>query len=446
MKKQLLLLVLSCLMLLCVSPAAQGEAPTCEVHANDVIVMEGADVFAVKGGRNPNYYLIDSSCNKIADTGVSNLTYLSHEPFLLIATEDYKEGLVDAQGNAFIPAEYDVVEIISPRWQAGIKLGPGTENDYDYSGVGPTNDYFLIKQVDFYFDGKPAGTLNDPDVKRIVDAFGSYIHIIDRNENSVWYNSSLEKSPYIDPNAGYDEYSIQREDGIYVYYHNGTGQKAFSSECTLTAEEVKNPYLYENMGVYDLQGNELFSLPYMLDDDFTFDFINGYCLAKTKRENGKYQFIIFDDKGNVVMEPSSFYAGMLLDPALAEAGYVKYNKEGRIYGYTDLSGKETFEIDNARGYSMGNFFIVDNNSDNTTSIFGPLGQIGDNYKYERDRSATAIVAWTVNGEKGAMNLFGETIIPFSSDILDIEFNDAGTAAVVKYSGGKYVIYNFAPAN
>ena len=41
-------------------------------------------------------------------------------------------GLLDAQGNEIIPAQYGDIEVYSDRWAAGIKLVEATAENYDY--------------------------------------------------------------------------------------------------------------------------------------------------------------------------------------------------------------------------------------------------------------------------------------------------------------------------
>ena len=55
-----------------------------------------------------------------------------------------RSGVIRDDGSQLVPPQYDIVEIISSRWQAGIMLKEGTEGDSDYNIFGETSKLYQV--------------------------------------------------------------------------------------------------------------------------------------------------------------------------------------------------------------------------------------------------------------------------------------------------------------
>ncbi len=101
-------------------------------------------------------------------------------------------GVLDSRGAELIPVKYDVAEIYSAHWAAGIKLTPSSGDEYDYYSGSAR---YLIDTVELYYidEGKSraVSTLKRSHCRQ-VHTKDSYINITDDSKTTRTYDSSFK--------------------------------------------------------------------------------------------------------------------------------------------------------------------------------------------------------------------------------------------------------------
>ncbi|MBR6089973.1 MAG: WG repeat-containing protein [Anaerolineaceae bacterium] len=443
MKKSLVfILLIVSLFLFVMAAGAQTEVSKWETIASDLILNPYSEVIAVKGGRNPNYVLMDADGNKIGDTGFTNMDSVYGLPmFEFVDSSTGKGGVMDAEGNILLPAEYEWYDTLSEKWTVGLILdNSGTEKNYDmkynnYTGSGEV--YLILEQADFYFEGKKVGSLGHDEMKSLGKAAGNYVSVLNRSDEYVWYNSQFEKAP--DESENTYEYRHTREDGFDVYYHQGSGQKAFMDGCTLNSDEVVDNYLYDDGAVYDLQGNLVFTAKHDYMED-PFHFTNGFEVFPLSLESLE---VLIDEKGNEVIPPQYYD----INPDTLESGYVlvtlKTEDNNRLIGWVKTNGEVSCEVEyKYEDYSVfGNFMRSKPDDDGLITIVSAEGELSGYYKKLFPCGLISAGVVNENDEMGVVDIFGNIVVPFSKDYKNIKLNNAGTIAAVQVDSNLYEIYH-----
>ena len=271
------------------------------------------------------WYLYDANGTKVTSSLYNDMRRVYDTAFYTVSIGE-KKGIIDSEGNVIVPAKYGEVEVVSPRWAYGLILTrvDGDQGDFYSSGDGKKT-YYNVETCDFYYRGTLVGTLprSGFDTGSYASAYGDYLQIKDRS--GAYHHYSKE---FVD--SGINE-SGEAAYANRTYIHTGTGQTLWTESCTLTADEVKNPYETDRGYVIDLQGNKLFPYNYSYIGSFT----NGVAYFKTNQ--GKYGLV--DIAGNELLPGDydeidySFYEGL-------DSGYVSVVKDG-LAGLVSLEGKDT---------------------------------------------------------------------------------------------------------
>ena len=271
------------------------------------------------------WYLYDANGTKVTSSLYNDMRRVYDAAFYTVSIGE-KKGVIDSEGNIIVPAKYGEVEVVSPRWAYGLILTrvDGDQGDYYSSGNGKKT-YYNVETCDFYYRGTLVGTLarSDFDTGSYAYAYGDYLQIKDRK--GAYHHYSKE---FVD--SGINE-SGEAAYANRAYTHTGTGQTLWTASCTLTADEVNDPYETDHGYVIDLQGNKLFPYSYSYIGNFT----NGVAYFKTNQ--GGYGLV--DIAGNELLPgiydeiDYSFYEGL-------DSGYVKVVKDG-LAGFASLEGKDT---------------------------------------------------------------------------------------------------------
>lgn len=425
------------------SVSALAEPEVRDVAARDIRVSRMTDVLIIQEEDSEYYKLITADGQDLTDAIYSDIQAASSNPFFkakVAGSADgvHCEGLLDLQGNTVIPTEYADVEIFSDRWQVGIRLVPSDADTKDYTFTNYSTDeksFYKIDTVDFYFDGQMVGTLNRSEYgDNYATPYGAYICVEDRSGQKAFYNSRMEKSDYEVEYSG--EYDSQYKNGKTIYYHQGSGQVAFVPECTLQPDEVDNPYVYERGILYGLQGQEIFKPAQNYDNIREFN--HGYAMVSM---NGYYGVI--DEQGNEVIPVEYDEVSYNLP---VQYGYVGVAKDGK-FGYVDLQGNVTCDFTYSKEVvsDKGTFATITNLDGTTIVLSAAAGELPEHYsetQFPGYEGCMAFVAVNQNGEKGVVDLYGNTLIPFSEDNSYIDINSDATVGVVYLGSRQYRVYRF----
>ncbi len=241
MNKRILSLVTAALLLVCGMLPAAAETRHPDISGYDVSACRWSDRLIVS--RKDGSVVTDTDGTALTDkydiiledseTGMFKVRAFNSEDGV------NREGLLDTDGGVVIPAVYGDIDVVSLRWNLGLRLKQSTEESCDYTvsnwSTG-TKTFWLIDSVDVYYCGTKVGTLPRSDYSLAV-AYGDYIAFRSRSEALyVFYDREFNRSPV--PADGNGEYSSQYKNGRTLYYHQGTGQQAFCASCTLNASEV----------------------------------------------------------------------------------------------------------------------------------------------------------------------------------------------------------------
>lgn len=433
--------VLLAMLLVILTVSAAAETQVRNVKARDIQVSRLTDVLIVREDGADYYKLITADGQDLTGAIYSEIRTVSECPYFKVSARSsvdgvHDEGLLDAQGNVIIPTEYADIAVFSNRWQAGVKLVPSEADDKDYTFTNySTNEksFYRIDTVDFFFDGQKVGTLNRSEYgENYATVHGAYICVTNRSKEYVYYNSRMQKSPY--PSNYSSEYDSQYKNGKTTYYHQGSGQVAFDPSCTLQPEEVDNPYVYERGILYGLQGQEIFRPAQ--NYDYINSFVDGYARVSMNRYNG-----LIDAKGNEVI-PVEYDELSYNFPV--KYGYIGAVKDGK-FGFLDLRGNVTcdFTYTNEIVKDRGTFATITNLDGTTIVLSAAVGELPEHYanvEIPGYNGCLAFIAENTNGEKGVVDIYGNTAVPFSEDNRYISLNNDATVAVVDLGSRDYRIY------
>ena len=440
-----LLLILS----VCSFAAAANSEYTLKVRSLDMNCVSGTIAVLPEG--SDYYHIIDATGKELLGAEsryISMYPVSSYAMFKVeVKTPDgvHDEGLIDGYGNVLVPAEYADVNIISKRWQAGIKLTPSSADDKDYTFTNySTNEknFFRIDTVDIYFDGQKVGTLNRSEYgSGSCTAYNAYLSVTNMERVRCYYNSKMEKSPVGD--EAYGEFTQNYNKGKTTYIHNGSGQEAFVPSCTLNAEDLEDPYLLQSDGyVYDVQGNVLFKAAHQYTT--VRKFFNGYAVVYLDRKYG-----IIDKQGNEVL-PLEYDEISSYDNALMARGYAAVVKDGKL-GFVDAQGNVTCPFTYSKDIASvrGSFASLKNLDGTIIVLTAGAGELAEHFAdvsfYGSSNGNSAFVGKNANGEYTLIDLYGRTMIPYTTcRSIDVSYD--GTVAVVYYGHSEYSILQFdAPA-
>lgn len=436
--KKFLALLLACALLLSALPGAvAAENESRAVKARSLELNRVSDTLAYRGEDDKYYQVVDADFNVLSDKDARYLSmYARSYGYYKVEAESedgvHDEGLLDGQGKVLVPPVYADVDIVSDRWQVGVKLTPCEADDKDYTFSNWSTGeklFFRIDTVDFYFDGQLAGTLQRKDYGGGCTARGAYIAVRNQAKEITFYNGKME--PSARKADGTSEFAYERVDRAYIYYHQGSGQRAFVPECTLDPADLENPYLYQDGALYDIRGNVLFTTARQYDSVRSFS--NGYALV---RADGNYGMI--DLQGNEIIAPIYKELGLYGDEALMQYGYAGAVKDGKI-GFVNAQGQETtaftYASDAARDRTT--FAEIKNLDGTIIVISAAVGELPEHYAevtFPSSAGCRAFVAKNDQKQLSVVDLYGNTLVPYDTySSLDVSCD--GTLALI-YSGSR----------
>ena len=436
-----LMAVVIALLLALMPMAAMAQTTSRDVKARDITVSKLTDVLIVEEENSDYYKLMTPDGQNLTSASFSTIRSASSYPFFRVSAGTsvdgvHDEGIVDLQGNVIVPAVYADIEIISDRWQAGIRLTPSSADDKDYTFTNYTTDensFYRIDTVDFFFDGQKVGTLDRSAYGGFYcTAHGAYVCVPDRTKKNVYYNSRMERSPLKVESS--TEYVSEYKNGKTTYYHQGSGQIAFDPGCTLQPDEVDKAYNYDRGILYGLQGQQVFRPAQ--NYDYIRDFNDGYATVSMNRYYG-----LIDEQGNEVIPVEYDELGYNFTP---KYGYIGAVKDGK-FGYLDLKGNVTCDFTYSKDIvkDHGTFAEITNLDGTTIVLSAAVGELPEHYaetEFPGYEGGMVFIATNTAGEKGIVDLYGNVVVPFSADYNYISANKDGTVAVASMGSRNYRIF------
>jgi len=438
MKKALSLLL--AVLMAAFAAGAAAESGYVELKARDIVLNYNSETLGCRFEDSDYYGLIRPDGTEVIPAVYRSMRSDSYTPYFRVEANSsdgvHDEGVIDDQGNVLVPAVYADINIVSDRWMYGVKLVTSTADDKDYTFTNfSTGDksFYRIDTVDFYFRGKLVGTLGRSDFDSYPSAYGDYICIQKRDKTRVYYNSAFEKSP--SGADSYGEYDTSYKKGKTTYIHNGSGQTAFDSGCTLTPEEVDQSIVYDQGKFFDLQGNEPFKAAQ--NYDYMNQFRGGYAVVKMNRLSG-----LVDMTGKEVIPVEYDDVGDYTDYPFRH-GVISAVKDGK-FGYLDQSGNVTCDFtyskDIVRNY--GSLATIKDLDGSIIVLSGLVGVLPEHYaEVDVRMGARAFVAKNAEGEYSLIDLDGTTLIPYV-DCYSIYCNYDATVAAVNLGSRQWLIYTF----
>ena len=429
----LLAVTLCCTM----AAAASGEntADVYELKSRQADVNPVSGVIALSRGNDWQLYSPDGR-TPLSD----RYDYISLQDQLFVVRskngQDNCRGLLDENGKELMPAQYSQIITISDRWNAGIVSKPGTAEQFDLYGFD--NELLLIDRVDIFYRGSLCGSLDRTDWSAAAP-YGDYLEVTNREGRYVWYNKELRKSPLDE--CIYREYSIDYRDGEVI--HQGSGQKAFTEECTLQEDEVGCSLYYRDGEIVDLQG-KVVCCPE--DCEAALEFSKGNLIWARKTGQNKYGLI--DRTGKQVVP--CIYDFVDTDTEAAEScGYVYAERDGKGGFVNTRTGEETgFEFAAGKCKRYSGFFTVTDLDGNLIVTCAGAGKLSDHY--------TDIIAFSIDqrpvkpsdppailkdteGRYGVIDINGNWIMEPGG--YDWEFTDSQS---MTYDGSVFLMEKTAP--
>ena len=284
-------------------------------------------------------------------------------------------GLIADDGSQIMPAQYASIQIVSSRWQAGLVLKPsnGSDSHGRYFYRDPeTGDkrYGALDHVDFYLNGALTGALSaDEYGYGDIRGYGDYIAVQIAWDRYAYYGPGMVRSPRVTSYASEYETDYDYVDGqsVHTVYHNGTGQIAFASGCTLTAEAVQNPLGEMDGAIVDLQGRQLIKLNEDKGYVYLGNMQGGYATISQDDKEG-----LIDARGRVIIPIEYDDIGNYEDYPL-RFGFISAEKDGMrglLNAQGDVVADFIYPTASVRSYAG---MLVVEGADGTSAVVTGLG-------------------------------------------------------------------------
>lgn len=330
-------------------------------------------------------------------------------------------------------ALYGSLDILSDKWVVALRYEDVTEEPFD-------GGMYRIVAADLYYTDNHVATLTRNEYKSGLTAHGDYIYL--RNPHEV-INRNGVRTIVDDPNnnygLGFSEYDLYYDTDNHRM-HWGSGQFAFTGDCTLTPEEVDISILYDGNGNFlDLQGNILFQTDLLANTHLQGLEVFGdrYIIIRNTADSLYY---MFDLQGTPIIAGSSKISdGFNSNSGVMASGYQLYADTNGFLHYANGSGHEscTFMLHSnnadstSMAYNLPFIFYSDAVTGKYTIITAAAGvlpvqydAIATDHKYGAYASGAPLLGVVLNGKTGVIDLYGNTIIDFKYK--NIQMNHDGT--------------------
>lgn len=436
-------------LVLCVSGIAMADTTivsTMDILARDVILNKTTNTLAVIPEDESDYVIMDANGNVLSENKFSQMMERDGLFWFAEGGDINNEGLADGNGRILVPAAYGDVQVVSDKWQIGVKLEEATGDNYDYKTYGKTEKYYLVGQNDIYYNGVMVGSLSRAQcAATYAKANGDYLYVRQREGGPAYYDKNLTPSGY-DKTGGtyYEEFEYDRK--TKAVWHKGSNQKAFCEGCTLTGDEVEQTIWVQDDSVgYDLQGNKLFDLT-KRNYDIIYKFKGDYATVKIGKLYG-----LIDKNGNEILPCDYEEIIMGSEKEYFASGYLLVKKDGKV-GIVDPTGKELVDFkypsSNCKTGS-GPFFYLNDLEGKVIMVSPVVGELPTRYQEVSMRNSGVCPVFVAELEEdnvGLVDLNGNAVIPFDGaydNTYKLEVSNDGTVVVGRGGYHEYKVYTLA---
>lgn len=329
-------------------------------------------------------------------------------------------GLLDAQGQVLCEPTYGHVTFLDDNWGLAYVLEATDADRGDFKDS--SNNKYLTVRTDVLYQGHVIASLTreeyDPSWTEGTSA--GYLYLRKSSEEGMFIapDGTITK---VTGNFISMEFSDQGKKGVF---HNPTQQMAFCAGCTLTKDDVDIWVWHDTYtdSLIDLQGN-------VIKSGVMYDSVKQYGDYMLIRHNGSYG--IMDLQGNVIVEP--IYSDISYSFGLFCNGYQAVLTEKGCLQYLDTQGNVIagvdYELDSSdyKGFVYNAPFTVVNNMGKYIVITAEAGELPTKYEdYTNPKTYQNILLLQKDGLWGAIDLWGNTVIPFVNTSLNL--SQDGTVA------------------
>ena len=476
MKKRHFQTIIALLLAAVMLISTPGTVLASEKAAQNYIIIKADNVTLNRHGNfcivqldSGKYVMMDSKGNVISAeySYMENCSYMENweikDEFVLVyADKDKREGinyhgLLNKDGKEIIPPIYGYIKVVSEKWQIGINLEEVAESQDYFRKDYHTNKYYDAVSADIYYEETYIGTLDAEAyvANFLVEAFGDYLRVGGKEKYYHFYNNKLELSPLeswgsrLVDTSGYkdygDEFFLDYFNGERAYYHSGTGQIAYVPECTLTAEEVRQSYLYveswEDNATYvlDLQGKVVATLS--TPDGIWLEKIGDKLeyVKKYDRNAEKYGILNFNDEE---IFPAIYDRISCSEEVVKKYGIFSAELDGKFCYLNAVSGKQVCEAKYPYDYGDYHTYCLAKHDGIITVISGLAGELpGEYQKVDGQYGSYAFIGRDSSNQTTLVDIEGHTLIPYDPNYIVEDVSHDGTVALVKTRTG-YRIYSF----
>lgn len=435
--KKLLATVLALVMVLSVTSAlANATVVSSYTLDGSIYFNRDANTYAYREDYGDPYQIKDAKGNALTDAIYPDVSTWNEYYEVTMSADINSTGVLNGQGVEVVPAKYGDINYIGGKWLAAYTYVEGTVDNYDAKSYSQDDAYYLIGNVDIYFDGKCVGTLGRTEYE-YADDYGDYVIIKSRDNKYHAYNKDFVLSAY--PETDYlSEFEYDYSSGTVT--HTGSNQQAFAKGCTLTPEEVTQDVYISNRLGKDLQGNILFDLTGVAD--YCDNYRGNY--ARFEKDD---LYGLIDKQGNVVVpcEYDEIPVVSYEDYPFLHQGYQPVVKDGNI-GIVDMAGNlvylSRYSEDVARTYNFPFISVEDTNGE--TIVISIAGEFQEHFTDARFYGNSQIfTAKNSEGKYVVKDISGNDVIPpFEADYASFNVSNDGSLMMV-YMDGDNTIYEIA---
>ncbi len=400
-------LFLCLLALMLAVPAAMAEIQVETIALeNNVYISDATNCYYMRA--NGGYRLFNADGEAISEV-YSNLTSKNAGRYYQYQGSGLNYiGLLDANGQVISEPAYGSLYCPANDWMLGYVLEPTTAETGDFSNRS-TGEKFMMKRADLYYQGRMLGSLSrdefNPNLRFGVS--GNYFYVRLTDEAGYWIDLDFNITR-VEKDFTSSEFTTIYKKGVF---HNPTQQYAYCEGCPLTAEDTNQTVYYDadKDQLLDLQGQVVAS-------GINYESVRlygDYFLIRLNRLYG-----VMDKQGNVIVEPmykdvaystADLFAGGVLT-ALTEEGHLHFlNRQGQV------TAKAEYELSGSdyKGYLYSTPFAAINNLGKYIILTADAGELPVRYEdVSMPKNQHKILAVQLNGLWGAIDTYGNTVLPF----------------------------------
>lgn len=351
-------------------------------------------------------------------------------------------GLLDAAGKELLPLAYGDFEFINDDWVLAYVLEATDADTGEYKDSD--GNKYNVARTDVLYQGQLIGSLTREDYIKSysVGARGAWLYVRTSTTNCYWLDSSFNRTNVmVDGYVSTSEYQNLYKKGVL---HNPTQQYAFTSACTLTADQVEQSVWYDDNtdSLLDLQGNVIAS-------NLFYDYTYSYGDHLSVKRNGLYGIIT--RTGEEIVAPTYKELAYYNDELFSSGYNAMLDEKGRL-SYIDTNGQVTASVDyelsssDYKGFTFNAPMVAVNNMGKYLIITATHGELAEKYNDVATGRAGQRILSVQKGESwGCIDMAGNVVVPFEHRY-SLDISADGTLVTGRTDNGDYMIYRISYAD